>query len=72
MAKATATGRKRTGKAARPAPLPTYLGLVEEVRQRQIMEGNFDCFGRAQSGFCDQANCFYRQECLDISKKMDA
>jgi len=42
---------------------------IEEVRRRQRDEGNFDCFGRAEAGFCDQGGCFFLFECLDVSKK---
>lgn len=37
--------------------------LTPLYRKRQALEGNFDCFARA-NGFCDQALCKYRQICL--------
>lgn len=43
---------------------------IEEVRMGQREEGNFDCFGRAQSGFCDQDACSFRSDCLDISQNI--
>ncbi len=35
------------------------------IRAIQIAEGNFDCFGTALSGECDQENCSWRGACLD-------
>lgn len=37
--------------------------LVTIYRRRQILEHNFDCFGKA-SGYCDQLECKYRDLCL--------
>lgn len=37
---------------------------VEAIRQIQLAEGNFDCFGRAENGYCDQEGCLFRQDCL--------
>jgi len=34
------------------------------IRAIQRAEGNFDCFGSAYSGDCDQANCLWRSDCL--------
>jgi hypothetical protein len=34
------------------------------IRSIQRAEGNFDCFGRATSGVCDQTNCLWRKDCL--------
>jgi hypothetical protein len=34
------------------------------IRSIQRAEGNFDCFGRAGSGVCDQMNCLWRKDCL--------
>jgi hypothetical protein len=34
------------------------------IRSIQRAEGNFDCFGTASSGFCDQTNCLWRNDCL--------
>ena len=33
------------------------------IHKKQLREGNFDCFGRA-NGHCDQLDCKYRQWCL--------
>jgi hypothetical protein len=34
------------------------------IRSIQRAEGNFDCFGTATSGVCDQTNCLWRKDCL--------
>ncbi|OIO02768.1 MAG: hypothetical protein AUJ49_05675 [Desulfovibrionaceae bacterium CG1_02_65_16] len=43
------------------------LARVESVRLAQRSEGHFDCFGRADQGYCDQGGCAYHAECLSIS-----
>ncbi|MHB8843371.1 MAG: SAP domain-containing protein [Nitrospirota bacterium] len=43
------------------------LEKPELVRAIQKVEGNFACYGSANSGFCDQANCLWRQDCLASS-----
>ncbi len=35
------------------------------IRAIQRAEGNFDCFGTAVNGFCDQLNCLWREDCLN-------
>jgi hypothetical protein len=40
---------------------------ISQVRARQREEGNFDCFAKAQNGFCDQHGCLFHSECLSIS-----
>ena len=30
----------------------------------QKTEGNFDCFGTASAGVCDQINCLWKVDCL--------
>ncbi|MFA6055845.1 MAG: hypothetical protein WC769_10755 [Thermodesulfovibrionales bacterium] len=34
------------------------------IRTIQKTEGNFDCFGTASAGVCDQINCLWREDCL--------
>jgi hypothetical protein len=34
------------------------------IRAVQRAEGNFDCFGTASSGYCDQMNCLWRNDCV--------
>jgi hypothetical protein len=36
----------------------------ELIHVIQRTEGNFDCYGSAISGFCDQMNCLWREDCL--------
>jgi hypothetical protein len=48
-------------KCLREALIPTY-------RKRQLKEGNFDCFGKADKT-CDQDGCKYREICLMEEKK---
>ena len=42
---------------------------AELIRAIQLDEGNFDCFGRADSNYCDQAACMWRSDCLPEPKK---
>jgi len=34
------------------------------IRTIQKTEGNFDCFGAAINGACDQSDCLWRNDCL--------
>lgn len=34
------------------------------IRAIQRAEGNFECFGTAKAGVCDQYNCLWREDCL--------
>lgn len=34
------------------------------IRAIQLHEGNFDCFGSATDGYCDQDSCLWREDCL--------
>jgi hypothetical protein len=34
------------------------------IRAIQKTEGNFDCFGTASAGVCDQINCLWKEDCL--------
>jgi len=43
----------------------TKANLIREI---QIAEGNFDCFGSAVE-YCDQWGCRYRPLCFDDAKK---
>ncbi len=36
------------------------------IRAIQKSEGNFECFGTAAAGFCDQADCLWREDCLRL------
>ena len=39
----------------------TKSGLIREI---QVAEGNFDCFGTA-NGYCGQSKCCFRLVCLN-------
>lgn len=34
------------------------------IRRIQLAEGNFDCYGKAGGGACDQGECLWRKDCL--------
>jgi hypothetical protein len=40
--------------------------LIPVYRRRQVLEGNFDCFGKSFD-YCDQYGCKYRDICLKDS-----
>lgn len=40
------------------------LKKPELIQAIQKAEGNFDCFGSATSGYCDQTNCLWRKDCF--------
>lgn len=40
------------------------LSKIELIHQIQRLEGNFDCFGTACDGVCDQAGCLWREDCF--------
>jgi hypothetical protein len=37
------------------------------IRAIQRAEGNFDCYGSAVNGYCDQEGCLWREDCLTES-----
>jgi hypothetical protein len=39
------------------------------IREIQKVEGNYPCYGTATSGVCDQGGCFWRKDCLSLSKR---
>lgn len=41
----------------------------ELIKAIQKAEGNFDCYGSAKNGFCDQTNCLWFDDCMVESKK---
>lgn len=68
---AAKTVTKPAAKAKAPAKkssLEAMLARVEAVRLSQREAGHFDCFGRAESGYCDQGGCAHHTECLSISR----
>ncbi len=42
---------------------PKRLTKAALVKAIQRNEGNFDCFGSATSGECDQENCLWKADC---------
>ena len=48
---------------------PGMLSITELVKAIQAKEGNFDCFGTAINGECDQTGCSWREDCLATSRK---
>jgi hypothetical protein len=42
------------------------MGKPELIRAIQKAEGNFECYGSAAPGTCDQSNCLWRQDCLSL------
>jgi len=45
------------------------MNKAEAIRSIQRAEGNFDCFGSAVDGVCDQLQCAWREDCFSASKK---
>lgn len=50
--------------AHRAGVKPAKLNKAALIRAIQKGEGNFDCFGTARSGYCDQTACLWRADCL--------
>jgi len=44
-----------------------HRSKTELIRSIQTKEGNFDCFGTAASGMCDQYDCKWRNDCFASS-----
>ncbi len=47
---------------------PGKLSKIELVKTIQAEEGNFDCFGSAVDGECDQLGCSWRDDCLSSAR----
>lgn len=45
---------------------PGRLTKIDLIRCIQREEGNFDCYGTALTGYCDQHVCLWREDCLDL------
>ena len=43
------------------------LSKNELIHEIQRQEGNFDCFGSACNGECDQMGCLWRDDCFDAA-----
>jgi hypothetical protein len=48
---------------------PGVTSKAALIRAIQRDEGNFDCFGRADSNYCDQEACLWRTDCLPAARK---
>jgi hypothetical protein len=44
------------------------LSKIDIIHKLQRDEGNFDCYGTAYEGVCDQVGCRWREDCLEASK----
>jgi hypothetical protein len=42
---------------------------ADAIRSIQRAEGNFDCFGTPENGYCDQEECLFREDCMPKKKK---
>jgi hypothetical protein len=43
---------------------PGKMKKAEIIKNIQRVEGNFDCFGSATAGYCDQQGCLWITICL--------
>lgn len=48
---------------------PGKLSKTELIKSIQSGEGNFDCYGSASLGECDQFSCSWREDCFEASKQ---
>ena len=46
---------------------PKKMTKAALVKTIQLNEGNFDCFGSATAGVCDQTNCAWNEDCIKQS-----
>lgn len=44
------------------------MSKLDIIHKLQRDEGNFDCYGTAYGGVCDQQNCKWREDCFEASK----
>jgi hypothetical protein len=47
---------------------PVGLSKIDIIHKLQRSEGNFDCYGTAFDGVCDQETCKWREDCFEASK----
>jgi hypothetical protein len=43
----------------------------EVIKAIQTAEGNFDCYGTARNGVCDQVGCAWLGDCIEVSTQLD-
>ena len=48
---------------------PGKLNKTQLIHNIQRQEGNFDCFGSAANGDCDQHACGWREDCFATATK---
>lgn len=48
------------------------MSKTELVQSIQRVEGNFDCFGTAYDGVCDQDGCLWREDCFTAARPQRA
>lgn len=46
------------------------MSKMELIKKIQLTEGNFNCFGSATEGDCDQINCSWRSDCFAVAKQL--
>ena len=51
---------------------PGRLNKTQLIHTIQRQEGNFDCFGSAVNGDCDQLACSWREDCFATASKKPA
>lgn len=49
---------------------PGKLNKATLIRKIQSAEGNFDCFGTAVNGNCDQSDCLWRKDCFSAARQL--
>lgn len=47
---------------------PVNLFKTELIKTIQTKEGNFDCYGTAYDGMCDQFGCCWREDCFEAAR----
>lgn len=47
---------------------PENIFKTELIKTIQLKEGNFDCYGTAYDGICDQVGCRWREDCFEASR----
>lgn len=47
---------------------PDNTFKTELIRTIQTKEGNFDCYGTAYGGICDQFDCRWREDCFEAAR----
>lgn len=57
---------KQTKEIAKKKGVKIVVNMKKDniIRAIQRAEGNFDCFGTATEGVCDQLNCVWKDDCL--------